>query len=203
MRSHDRDLAAAPRPFGPVDMELLRRCPCPVLLVRQGAGGPHPRMVAAINSSTDEECEHALNRKIVEMTLRLSELEQGLPIVLQAWAPFAEGLIRDHSSADDFAAYVSGVRERTAADLRRFVQSVSSRGMPIQTVHRRGEPEDVILEFVVSEGVDVVVMGTKARSGIAGVLIGNTAERVLRRLPCSVLAVKPDGFISPERLEAD
>ena len=56
-------------------------------------------------------------------------------------------------------------------------------------------------EFVVSEGIDVLVMGTVARGGVSGVLIGNTAERVLRKLPCSVLTVKPDGFVSPVRLE--
>ena len=61
-----------------------------------------------------------------------------------------------------------------------------------------GEPETVILEFVVSGGIDLVVMWmTVARGGISGLLIGNTAERVLGKLPCSVLAVKPDGFVSP------
>lgn len=68
--------------------------------------------------------------------------------------------------------------------------------------HRRGEPEDVIPEFVVAHGIDLVIMGTVARSGIAGLLVGNTAERVLRKLPCSVLAVKPDGFVSPVRLDS-
>ena len=53
-----------------------------------------------------------------------------------------------------------------------------------------------------AEGIDLVVMGTVARAGIAGMLIGNTAERVLRKLPCSVLTVKPDGFVSPVRLDA-
>jgi universal stress protein E len=53
----------------------------------------------------------------------------------------------------------------------------------------------------VAEGIDLVVMGTVARAGIAGMLIGNTAERVLRKLPCSVLTVKPDGFVSPVRLD--
>jgi nucleotide-binding universal stress UspA family protein len=62
---------------------------------------------------------------------------------------------------------------------------------------RQGDPEDVIPDFVVAEGIDLIVMGTVARTGIAGLLIGNTAERLLRRLPCSVLAVKPDGFRSP------
>ena len=36
----------------------------------------------------------------------------------------------------------------------------------------------------------------------SGISIGNTAERVLRKLPCSVLAVKPDGFVSPVRVDA-
>jgi nucleotide-binding universal stress UspA family protein len=40
-------------------------------------------------------------------------------------------------------------------------------------------------------------MGTVARTGIAGLVMGNTAERVLRRLHGSVLAVKPPGVVSP------
>ena len=40
-------------------------------------------------------------------------------------------------------------------------------------------------------------MGTVARTGIPGLLIGNTAESVLSQVGCSVIAVKPDGFVSP------
>jgi len=47
---------------------------------------------------------------------------------------------------------------------------------------------------------DLVVMGTVARTGIAGWLIGNTAEAILEQLQCSVLAVKPHGFVSPVKL---
>jgi nucleotide-binding universal stress UspA family protein len=60
-----------------------------------------------------------------------------------------------------------------------------------------GEPERAISHFVDRNGVDLVVMGTVARSGIPGVVMGNTAERVLQRLHGSVLAVKPPGFVSP------
>ena len=50
MRSHARDLTATgAQPFGAVDMELLRKCPCPVLLVRHGSPAPRPRIVAAVN----------------------------------------------------------------------------------------------------------------------------------------------------------
>jgi nucleotide-binding universal stress UspA family protein len=49
--------------------------------------------------------------------------------------------------------------------------------------------------------MDLIVMGTVARTGLGGLLIGNTAESVLQRVDCSVLAVKPEGFVSPVRLE--
>jgi universal stress protein E len=67
--------------------------------------------------------------------------------------------------------------------------------VPIQLVE--GEPERAISQFVDKNGVDLVVMGTVARSGIAGLVMGNTAERVLQRLRGSVLAIKPPGFVSP------
>jgi universal stress protein E len=203
MRSHARDLTAAgSRPFGAVDMQLLRRCPCPVFLVQHGALQQHPQIVGAVNASTEEASERTLNVKIVELTLLMTELEEGVPMLVQAWAPFAERMVRSHSSDDAFAAYVENVRQRTAADLSRLAQSFGDRPSGVQTIHRRGEPDDVIPEFVVAHAIDLIVMGTVARTGIAGLLMGNTAERVLRKLPCSVLAVKPDGFVCPVGLDS-
>jgi nucleotide-binding universal stress UspA family protein len=111
-------------------------------------------------------------------------------------------VVRSHSSDEAFTAFVQNVRQSTAADLRHLAQSFGDRLSKAQTIHRRGTPEDVIPQFVVSKRVDLVVMGTLARAGVAGFLIGNTAERVLRKLPCSVLAVKPDGFVCPVSLDS-
>jgi universal stress protein E len=65
----------------------------------------------------------------------------------------------------------------------------------------KGEPEEVISEVAENLDVELVVMGTVSRSGLAGFLIGNTAERILQSLDCSVLAVKPQGFVSPVTLQ--
>jgi hypothetical protein len=46
-------------------------------------------------------------------------------------------------------------------------------------------------------------MGTIARTGIPGVFVGNTAEKLLPHLPCSVLAIKPASFKSPVTLDYD
>lgn len=44
---------------------------------------------------------------------------------------------------------------------------------------------------------DVILMGTVARTGISGFVMGNTAETILSQIDCSVLAIKPPGFETP------
>lgn len=199
MRSHARDLTATgPQPFGAVDMELLRKCPCPVLLVRHGSPAPRPRIVAAVNATTEFGEERALNQKIIEtMLLMATSLEGSSAGLLHVWAPPGERTIRNYPADEEFGVYVEESRQQAAADLDRVVQSFEGRLDGVPATLLRGAPEKVIPSFVVSEGIDIVVMGTVARAGIAGMLIGNTAERILRKLPCSVLTVKPDGFVSP------
>lgn len=64
-----------------------------------------------------------------------------------------------------------------------------------------GSPEPAIMELIEQESIDLLIMGTIGRAGIRGVLTGNTAERLLPRLQCSMLAVKPDEFQCPVDLE--
>ena len=61
----------------------------------------------------------------------------------------------------------------------------------------KDEPEEVIPGYTVDHEVDLVVMGTVARSGIAGMVTGNSAEAILSNIKCSVLALKPSNFVSP------
>ncbi|WP_421712475.1 universal stress protein [Aeromonas salmonicida] len=52
-------------------------------------------------------------------------------------------------------------------------------------------------QYVADHQIDILVMGTVARTGISGFFIGNTAENVVQKLECSLLALKPNGFVSP------
>jgi nucleotide-binding universal stress UspA family protein len=61
----------------------------------------------------------------------------------------------------------------------------------------KGDPGQVIPSFATEHRIDVLVIGTIGRSGTSGLIIGNTAEKVLNQLQCSVLALKPPGFVSP------
>lgn len=194
VRETARDLVAPRRePSGAVNMELLRRCPCSVLLVGPGGAAGHPRIAAAVSTSTEDgEADQALNARIAETALLMAELEGGSVTLLHAWEAFAEGMIRGLGTPDGYAEYNAAARLRAEDDFARFTQSLGEGLSGVRAELRRGEPEDVIPAFVVAEGIDLVVMGSVARRGIAGFFIGNTAERVLPRLPCSVLVVKPD-----------
>ena len=193
VREGARDLVARRESSGVVNMDLLRRCPCSVLLVGPGGASGQPRIAAAVNtgSSDDDEANQELNTKIAEMASLMAEMEGGAVTLLHAWELFAAVTLRSVASPDGYTEYQTAARQRAADDLARFAHSLEGRLSGVRTELRQGEPEEVIPEFVVAEGIDLVVMGSMARRGIANFLLGNTAERVLPRLPCSVLVVKP------------
>jgi nucleotide-binding universal stress UspA family protein len=201
MRSHARDLATrGPRSYGAVDMELFRKCPCPVWAIVPAVRTRPIRILAAVHANPHEKGEQELNAKIIEHALQLTALEGGSLTVLQAWTAFGEEFLRNRSTAEEFEAYVEGARHVASEDLSQLTATFADRLAAARIELRKGHPEEVIPEFVVSQGIDLTVMGTVARTGIPGFLMGNTAERVLQRLLCSVLAVKPHGFESPVRL---
>jgi nucleotide-binding universal stress UspA family protein len=202
VRSHARDLTAGgSRHHGAVDEELLRKCPCSVLLVGPGRTPERPRIVGVVTVGREDPAEDALRVKVVALTLLLARLEDGAPMLLQTWVPFAEEMIRTNSLEDAFAAYVEAVRLRTAGDLAYLTRSLDGHISDVRTMSRRGEPEDVVPAFVVREGIDLVVMATPISSrGITGMLFGRASQNFLQKLTCSLLAVKSDGYVSPVRL---
>ena len=64
----------------------------------------------------------------------------------------------------------------------------------------KGEAERLIPELAKEREVELIVMGTFCQTGIAGFFIGNTAEKILHRVDCSVLTIKSDGFITPVKI---
>jgi nucleotide-binding universal stress UspA family protein len=202
VRSHSRDLAAKrPTPFGAVAMELLRKCPCPVLLVPHGRVAKRPRILAAVNASSRDTDEQALNVEIVAAAMRVAEgLRAPPPELLHAWTVYGEKALRIRIPRREMARYTRQVRALARSSLDYLARPFKGRLPDANVKLRRGDAEDVIPRYAVAEGIDLVVMGTVARGGIAGLLVGNTAERVLKRLSCAVLALKPEGFVSPVRI---
>jgi len=198
VRSHGRDRAEGSKPFGAIDMELLRHCPCPVwLIARRGSPSARWRILAAIHANPGDAAEQELNGTILDWALTLKAFGDAELTLLQAWTPYGASLLRSRMSPDEFTEFIEAARRTEDEALAGFIEPFTDRLTDVAVELVQGEPEDAIARFAESHGIDVVVMGTVARAGIAGLVMGNTAERVLQRLRGSVLAVKPPDFKSP------
>ncbi len=82
---------------------------------------------------------------------------------------------------------VASVLEELPRDLSRLAAALPS-------------GDTVVPKLAAEAQIDLIVMGTVARAGLAGYFIGNTAETVVQHATCSVLTVKPEGFVSPVTL---
>ena len=102
-------------------------------------------------------------------------------------------------------AYIEEARLHRKNKLNRLVQrlalDVGQKGIEIQPHLVQGPPREAIPTLASAVEADLVIMGTVARTGIPGFIVGNTAEMILSQITCSVLAVKPPGFSSPVELE--
>jgi nucleotide-binding universal stress UspA family protein len=191
VRSHARDVTAASDEDGGVGEELVRKCPCPVLLVGHGRMPEQPRIVGVVTLGKDDAATDPSGARVVEVMLAMARLEHGAPMLLQTWEPFAEQMIRAHSPADAFATYVETARRRVAGNLAALTRSFGAGVSDIRTIARRGRPEDIIPEFAVREGIDLVVMAKPAcHAGIAGFFFVGTTLKLLKKLTCSLLAVR-------------
>ncbi len=183
--------------FGSTGIRLLRQCPCAVWLVAPGKEVRFSHVLGCVDTLTGSDVDAELNQKILELAVSISQHHGGRCSMLQAWEIRGEKLFKNRLRERDFVAYL----ERTEIEARRALDEfLRSQGnvLPHENTHSfKGEAATVITEFVETNDVDLVVLGTVGRAGLSGLIIGNTAEQVLGRIESSVLAVKPSSFVSP------
>lgn len=218
---HDLLIKSAENPsfieriFGSDDMQLLRACPCPVLISHSNERTNYKNILAAVDFDIDfpldqqNTDEKNLNQKILELSCSLALSDFSELNILHVWDSPGEMTIRAWSNNPDAVAlrYTSGLQLRHQSAMNVFQKSLREHlgteaydYLAPQFHLRHGTPSTVIPETAKRLQADLVVMGTTARTGISGLLIGNTAEAILEQLTCSVLAVKPTGFVSPIKL---
>ncbi|MEQ8733813.1 MAG: universal stress protein [Rhodospirillaceae bacterium] len=187
--------------FKAIDMDLLRKCPCALWLCRPIAHSrQHIQVAVAIDPETTEQAAEDLSKRMLELSRSLADSCSGELHVISCWDYEFESYLRDSSFVkakdEEIAKAVLTTQQEHRTALDRLVKASGISGSH-QAHHLRGRAEDCIPAFVRDIKVDILVMGTVARTGIPGFIIGNTAENILQNLSCSLLALKPKGFISP------
>lgn len=184
--------------FTPTDWHLLRRCPTPVLMVKEHAWPANGNIIAAVNVGTEDQ-EHAqLNDKITEVAMDYAQLLTGNVHLANAY-PRAPVSIAIEIPEFDTEAYHHSVREHHMQEMHAHCKKHGIDTACCQ-VHE-GMPEQVVAQMAHQLDAELVVIGTVGRVGLSAAFIGNTAEHVIDALHCDVLAIKPDGFVSPVHAE--
>lgn len=197
------------RLFGNDDMHLLRQCPCPVWMIKSTAPSSIRRVLAAVDIGDADPVagrvpQDVMNHQIIELASSLALPNLAVLHVVHAWEAVGEKIMRtgfSSQSKKEILAYVERVRRQHEVRFYALMQNASDvlgeerlnfLKPKMHLVH--GPAEELIPALARELNIDLIVMGTVGRTGIPGLFIGNTAETILERIVCSVLAIKPPGF---------
>lgn len=179
---------------------LLRKCPCPVWVIRPTRARVQ-RVLAAVDP---DPTEAELNRTIAELATSMVKLHGGELHLVHAWELYGENTLRHsafmHTPDEELDSLLRKEEASHRAALDELLSAAGLADEPWQIHLHKGPAATVVPELVKKHRINVLVIGTVARSGVTGIVIGNTAESVLDEVRCSVIAVKPPDFVSPIQL---
>jgi universal stress protein E len=146
------------------DWTLLRTAPCPVLMIKNFHNWDNKKVLACINPQSTETAHMKLDNQIVSFTRQLAE-----------------------SYGSDAHFVIAFNDLNNPPDVAKIAQQCGSEPSHIHTL--KGKASDVIKSVAEDIDADLIVVGTVARDGIKGRVIGNTCERVLDQTHSDVLVL--------------
>lgn len=175
---------------GAIAAQCVRKAPAEVLLVKEDFTGPHRHVVACVDLSETSAKAVQFARRIAEQDgsrldcLFVDQSTLALAADYGGYLPALPAL--NSTSADtwkkDVDAFIEPLlRNSTVRETRNIIME-------------RMSVRDAIMEHIQETQASLVVLGTRGKTDLRTLIMGTTAEKVLQHAPCSILAVKPDGF---------
>lgn len=184
--------------FGSTTIKLLRKCPCPVWVYRPESEG-HDRTILVADDFSD------VGMKALTLAVSAAQLMNARLMVVHATEfPLDRRLYRLETPDDEIEQYRQRVQREAEEEVYERLSQTDYRtieqGVRIEV--QRGAAAVIIEEALEEHNIDLLVMGTVARGGVSGLLLGNTSEELLPRIHCSLIALKPDDFVCPVSKDA-
>ncbi len=163
------------------DYYLIRYASCPVLLAHNEENWINGRILAAIALDKPDADHELLNNAIVTAAQQLARKSGSELHIVSALAEEMMLVVGDNDEEEEEV-------EGSVLSSAKIISQTF--GVPTSHVHiRHNEPNQAILQTAADVGADLVIIGSIARKGLTGTLIGNTAEKVLDQLPMDVMTI--------------
>ncbi len=179
------------------DWELIRHCPLPVLLVKSPRAYHKPVVLAAVDPFHAHARPADLDARLLRSGKALARLLHGRLQLLHAYMPLVSVQPMPVTAAP-LVLLPPGAEAAHGREIARAIAKLAARaGVPRSACHVcMGEVTTELGAMARRLHVGLVVMGAVSRSALLRLIVGNTAERVLDKLGCDVLVIKPRGFRS-------
>ena len=182
------------------DLALLRKCPVPVLMMASREQLPDfiGKILVAVDVGDPDPEAVELNCTLLLNGLYLSSQEQAQLHIVSVWGLPVEHHALQHLGEEELYELQETTHLRYQKKLDEALKDAGiDKSRPDIHCHLlKGQPAQEIQRLANEVNVDVIVMGTLGHHS-HGILMGNTAENIINNVYCSILAVKPEGFISP------
>lgn len=160
------------------DWQLVRACPVPLLLTHGRQWKKRPRVAAAVDLS-EKETE--------ALTLAILRMANDLSVACEAQMEVLHGL---HARSGDADAL-----ESARKTLQQRIEQAHVPGAIAHIVE--GDPADALPAFAADREYDLLVIGALTHHKAMSALVGTLTGRLMDRLPCDFLLVKPPAFVCP------
>ncbi len=171
------------------DIKLTRYCSAPVLLARSAAYSGEPVLVGIApdigSTNLDRFCI-----SLVETAAFFAKLLGGPLYVVNAWDLFGTSFLRNRVPAEEIAEGLADMKKHSRKAVDRVLSECDLQGLTPEQLLGRGDPTRVLSGAVDLVKPGLVVLGSTAREGVQGVLLGNTAETIARQKQTSVLILR-------------
>jgi len=169
--------------FTNTDWHLIRSCPSPLWLVQPERSFAQPRILAAVDPLHEHDKPALLDMRILSEAFEIGDALGG-----EVHMAHAYNLYLDPDDPDRIEQQHADALRALAGELQ----------VPEERTHMQpGNPVDLLPKISADIGADLVIMGAISRSRLENAIVGSTAEKILDRLGCDVLVLKPKGFMSP------
>jgi len=177
--------------------KVVRKAPCSVMTIRHREDHPpRPFPANTILVPTDFSLT---SERAMSMAINIAAACSGKIILMHVFSDFKIG------EAVNWTSYVSTpiseaeigdeIVKRAYEELDTFVGKFPVGDVKVETRVVEDRPYEGIVSMAQEENANLIVMGTHGRTGISHLLMGSTAEKVVRTALCPVLTVKPRNYI--------
>ncbi len=179
-----RDKSIAETLLGSTTLEIMRRCPCPIWAVKPEA---NERKKIMVGIHFDEKLEDR-NKSLNQDLLRLTTM-------------FKRATTKELHLVNVVSKITPELRAQHLSDIEELAAQSKESDLIVSIEILEGDVTKVLPAYARDNSIALVMLGMLSRTGLMGFFIGNTAEKILDDLDCSVVTVKPKSFVSPITLD--